>query len=203
MLLFFTYLMLRIILQYIPYNTDVAFLRIKQQYIHIGPWRWAFFIHVYCSLFVLFAGFTQFSQKLRAANPSFHRMMGYLYVLNILLVTGPASLVMGVFANGGISSRIAFVLLSLLWMYFTLRAIIAARNQQFDAHQKFMIRSYALTLSAITLRIWKFGISNTLTIPPLDTYRIVAWLSWTLNLIFAEYYIRKYLHKRSLISGLK
>ena len=31
-----------------------------------------------------------------------------------------------------------------------------------------MIRSYALTLSAITLRAWKFGINNSFELPPME-----------------------------------
>jgi len=39
MLAFFTVLMARITAAYIPYNTDVGFLRIKQSYIDIDHWR--------------------------------------------------------------------------------------------------------------------------------------------------------------------
>ena len=51
--------------------------------------------------------------------------------------------------------------------------------------KKYMYFSYALTLSAITLRLWKYIIANTLALPPQETYIIVAWLAWTLNLLFA------------------
>ena len=188
--------MVRIIFQYIPYNTDAGFLKIKQDYINIDFWRGAFFIHVYSSVFVLFAGISQFSKKFRTIRPSLHRMLGYFYVFNVLLITGPASLIMGFYANGGIGSKIAFVLLSLLWMFFTCKAVIDAKQKRFKSHQRFMIRSFALTLSAITLRAWKFGITNTISIPPMDIYRMVAWLGWVVNLGVAEYYIRKYLNRK-------
>ena len=185
-------------MQYIPYNTDVAFLRIKQHYIGIDIWRWAFFIHVYSSLLVLFAGFSQFNKRLLKSNPTLHRKLGYTYVVNILLITGPASLIMGFYANGGIASRISFVLLSLLWLFFTLKAVTDAQQKKIKSHQRFMIRSYALTLSAITLRAWKYGITNMLSIPPMDVYRIVAWLGWTVNLLVAEIYIRQVLNKKKI-----
>ncbi|MFZ4059203.1 MAG: hypothetical protein ACOYKE_13760, partial [Ferruginibacter sp.] len=60
-LAFFSFLMLRLIVEYLPLKTDIAFLQLKQAYIHIDIWLVAFFIHVFSSLFVLFAGFTQFS----------------------------------------------------------------------------------------------------------------------------------------------
>jgi len=191
LLFYFIILMLRITIRYIPYNLDVGFLIIKQDYINIKHWRYAFFIHVYTSLFVLIAGATQFSKHLLIKHTRLHRIFGYIYSINILLITGPSALIMSFYANGGTVSKIAFILLSFLWLYYTLVALIKAKQHLFKAHERFMIRSYALTLSAITLRIWKFLIMNFLEIPPMDVYRIVAWLGWTLNLIAAEIYIQR------------
>ena len=194
LLAFFSFLMLRIIFLYIPIQNDVAFLQLKQSYIHITEWRIAFFVHVFSSMLALLAGFTQFSKWLLKQKPKLHRAIGYSYVVNILMVTGPAGLLMSFYANGGIPSRIAFVLLSVLWISFTAIALYKALKKDFTAHRIFMIRSYALTLSAITLRVWKVLLANYTDVPPLDRYRIIAWLGWTLNLLLAEciiyYYIR-------------
>jgi len=195
LLLFFIVLMFRITWQYIPYHLDVGFLRIKQDYINITHWRIAFFIHVYTSILVLFAGFTQFSNTLFKRKKKLHRFFGYVYSVNILFITGPTGLIMGFYANGGLSSRIAFVLLSILWIYFTAYALYKAVKRDFKAHKIYMMRSYALTLSAVTLRVWKFIIMNLFTLPPMDVYRIVAWLGWGLNLIFIEWIILKRYYK--------
>jgi hypothetical protein len=50
-----------------------------------------------------------------------------------------------------------------------------------------MLRSYALTLSAVTLRLYAylFDVFN-LPFGPTETYIIVSYLSWIPNLIFAE-----------------
>ncbi len=181
---------------YIPYNTDVGFLRIKQHYIHIDQWRIAFFIHVYASMWVLFAGFTQFSKTIQRNQPKLHRTLGYIYVVDVLLITGPAGLLMGFYANGGLWSRIAFVLLAMLWIYFTAMALVKARQKNFKAHRNYMIRSYALTLSAITLRAWKYAITNTVTLPPMDVYRVVAWVGWVGNLVVAEWLIFRHTQKQ-------
>jgi len=195
LLAFFSFLMLRIIFLYIPIQNDVAFLQLKQSYIHIIEWRIAFFVHVFSSMLALLAGFTQFSKWLLKHKPKLHRAIGYSYVINVLMITGPAGLLMSFYANGGISSRIAFVLLSVLWIGFTAIALYKALKKYFKAHRIFMIRSYALTLSAITLRVWKVLLANYTDIAPMDRYRIIAWLGWTLNLLLAEciiyYYIKK------------
>lgn len=206
----FTGLMASISINYIPYNTDVGFLRIKQQYIGITFWRTAFFIHVYASIWVLLAGFTQFSKTIKKKNPRLHRIMGYIYVTDVLLITGPAGLIMGFYANGGITSRIAFVMLASLWIVFTAIALIKARQKDFIAHRKYMIRSYALTLSAVTLRGWKYLITNSyhldssIAVHPMDVYRIVAWLGWVGNLAVAELIIWRIRHaRRKYISHIK
>lgn len=189
LLVYFTVLMVKITLQYIPVQTDVAFLQIKQSYIHIKPWLVSFYIHVYTSLFALIAGAVQFWRWLLRHHKQWHRAMGYIYIITVVLVSGPASLVMGWYANGGIGSRIAFLLLSILWIYFTAKAWQKAKERDFAAHQRFMIRSYALTLSAISLRAWKVSIVYLFEPRPMDAYRIVAWLGWVGNLLIAEYII--------------
>ncbi len=179
-----------------PMRTDIAFLQLKQQYIHITEWRVAFFVHVFSSMLVLVAGFSQFSKKLLKQRPKLHRTLGYVYVLDILMVTGPAGLLMSFYANGGLSSRIAFVLLSVLWVAFTAIALYRAIKKDFVAHRIYMIRSFALTLSAVSLRIWKVVIAYSTDIAPMDRYRIIAWLGWTLNLLIAEWIIYKYIKRR-------
>lgn len=195
-LAFFSFLMLRIIWAYIPMKTDTAFLQLKQQYIHITEWRVAFFVHVFSSMLVLAAGFSQFSKKLLKKRPKLHRTLGYVYVLDILMVTGPAGLLMSFYANGGLSSRIAFILLSVLWIAFTAIALYKAIKKDFVAHRIYMIRSFALTLSAVSLRIWKVVIAYSSDMAPMDRYRIIAWLGWTLNLLIAEWIIYKYIKHR-------
>src|SRR6476646_5981470 len=137
----FFILMLKITLQYIPVRTDAAFLQLKQQYLDILPWKIAFFIHVFCSIFVLIAGFTQFSPALLKKNKQLHRIIGKAYVVNILFITGPASFIMALFANGGTSSRLAFTILSILWMLTTAMAWKKAVNRKITEHKEWMYRS--------------------------------------------------------------
>jgi hypothetical protein len=97
---------------------------------------------------------------------------------------------MSFYANGGFSSKLAFGLLAVGWIAFTAIALSKAANGDFAGHRRFMIRSYALTLSALTLRAWKWSITNSVELPPMDVYRAVAWLGWVPNLIIAELLIR-------------
>jgi uncharacterized membrane protein len=188
---YFCYKMLAIAMQYIPYHTDVAFLGIKQDVIGLLHYRVAFFTHVYTSLWVLPAGFVQFNSGILKRYKRLHRISGWIYVVFVLLLVAPSGLVMGCYANGGIYSQISFCLLSLFWFYTTLQAVLFIRRKNYLGHQKWMIRSFALTLSAITLRAWKYIIVYLFHPPPMDTYRMVAWLSWVGNLLIAEIIIIK------------
>ena len=189
---FFFVLMAQISLQYVPVRTDAAFLLTKQDYIQITPWRIAFFVHVFASMFTLAAGFTQFSWLILKRYATVHRIVGKCYVVDVLFITGPASFIMALLANGGIISRVAFTCLSLLWMYSTAKAWQTAKEKRFDWHRNWMYRSYALTLSAITLRGWKWLLIALFHLRPMDTYKIVAWMGFVPNLLIAEWIIRRY-----------
>lgn len=183
---YFSYLMILITWQYIPIDFKAAFLNIKQDVIGLKHYQWAFFTHVYSSIFVLLIGLPQFSTLIRLKAQLIHRYLGLIYVGLILFVSSPSGLIMAYYANGGWGSKTSFILQAILWFYFTYKAFSAAKKHDWSLHQKMMIRSYALTLSAISLRLFKWGIVQTLEWPPMDTYKLVAWLGWTFNLAVVE-----------------
>lgn len=191
LLAFFTYLMIRITLPYFSLDEKEGFLALKQSVISNKVWKTAFFMHVFTSCFLLLAGFTQFSPGILKNRKVLHRNMGKLYVFILLFVSGPAGFIMALYANGGIYSRTGFVILSLLWLTFTALAWYHVIKRDFVTHKKFMILSFSLTLSALTLRLWKYGIVWAFHPAPMDVYRIVAWLGWVPNLLLGLWIIRK------------
>lgn len=194
---YFCYLMLVISLQYLPLNADVAFLRIKQDYIHLLYYQLAFFIHAYFAILVLPAGFTQFSPWLRKKWPSVHKFSGWIYAVAVIFLVAPSGFVIGLYANGGWSAQLAFCLLAVFWFYFTWQAIAKIKKGEIAAHQRFMMRSFALTLSAITLRLWKYILVALFQPRPMEVYKLVAWLGWVLNLIIVELIIIQIKQRKS------
>jgi len=179
-------------------RNDVDFLQTKQNVYHIDYWRRSFYVHVFTSIFVLIAGLTQFNTYLQKRRKRIHRFMGYLYVLLVVFVTGPAAFMMGWHANGGLPARTSFTLLAFLWVVFTVFAWRYATKKRFLQHRAFMIRSYALTLSAITLRIYTFSFAYfNVHARPVEIYITTAWLSWVPNLIIAEMII-SYTRKKAI-----
>ena len=152
---YFSWLMLRITLEYIPFDRNVSFLMIKQTEVHSRPeYIWIFYAHVYTSIFVLFSGFLAIIRK-DFLIKNFHQLMGKIYIFLILIFSAPSGVYMAIFANGGFWSQLSFVLLGFLWWWSTYKAYKLAIKRDFIEHKKWMWRSFAFTLSALTLRMWK------------------------------------------------
>lgn len=192
----FFILMVTITLKYIPFNSKAAFLQIKQtEVLGIKPYLYIFYIHVYSAIFCLIAGFTQFNSFILKNHTRLHRYIGKFYVLIVLILAAPSGFYIGLYANGGLYSKISFVFLSLLWFYFTYKGFIEIKSGRVNSHKNFMLRSFALTFSAITLRLWKVILVYLFHPAPMDLYQLIAWLGWIPNLIFVEFYILKQIKK--------
>ncbi len=190
--LYFFWLMLKITFYYIPFSTDAAFLQIKQTEVLSHPeYIYLFYTHVYSCIFVLLYGFLQFFSFRGTLGRKIHRVSGYQYVVLLLAFAAPTGIYMGWHANGGWSSKISFLLLGLLWWCTTAMAMVKIRKKQYAAHRNWMTLSFALTLSAVTLRLWKVVIVYFFRLPPMDVYQIVAWLGWVPNIIIAAIIINK------------
>ena len=188
---YFFWLMLNITLEYVPLKTEVSFLMIKQTEVTDRPeYLYFFYTHVYTSIFVLLSGFLAILRK-DFALKNFHKNTGKMYIFLILIFAAPSGIYMGVFANGGIFAKISFVMLGCFWWLSTFKAYQLARQKRFKEHQQWMWRSFALTLSAITLRMWKVIIVYLFHPHPMDVYQIIAWLGWVPNLLLIEYLITK------------
>jgi len=179
--------MAKITLYYVPYSTDAAFLKIKQTEVAAHrEYLYIFYAHVYTSIFVLLFGFMQFFSFKTIPGRRLHRFSGYQYVVLLLVFAAPSGLYMGWHANGGTASKASFIILSLLWWVSTAMALYKIKQKQYTAHRNWMVRSFALTLSAVTLRLWKVIIVFFFHLPPMEVYQIIAWLGWVPNFIIAE-----------------
>lgn len=186
-----TFLMLQIITEHFSLQPDTGFLAVKQDYIHIQLWRTAFYIHVFTSILTLLAGLTQFSAYILKEHKSLHRMMGKIYLVSVLFINFPSGMILAFYANGHLPTKIAFIILDSLWFWFTLKAFLEIKKRNIQAHKQYMMRSYALTFSAITLRTWKLILSGLFVIAPDSLYMIDAWMGFVPNLLLVEWLIRR------------
>lgn len=187
---FFSYLMIQLSWPYVSLKPDIDFLATKQNIIHVKQWRYAFYAHVFFSILTLVAGLTQFSNYVLKQFPKVHRVMGYIYVIDVICIAGPSGFIMGIYSNGDWHASLSFVILSGLWVVFTALALYKVYNKQYNVHRNWMIRSYALTLSAITLRLLAIVFPMLFQLNAKEEYALISWLSWMLNLAIAELYIQ-------------
>jgi uncharacterized membrane protein len=195
-----SYLLILLSLPYFAFRNDVDFLKTKQLIHHIDIWMWSFYIHVFSSPFIIVSGLFQFNRKLIKRRPKLHRSLGKIYIIVLLFISGPAAFVMSLHATGGRIAQFSFVVLTLFWILSTFLAYYHIRKKNIEKHIKWMIRSYALTLAAVTLRFYAylFDVFN-LPLGSRETYILLAYISWLPNALLAEVFIRfgyaKYLMK--------
>lgn len=197
-ILFFTYIMLTIVLPYTTWEWNVDFLQTKQHIIHLDYYRLAFYVHIFSSVFILFAGATQFSTFFLKKWKKVHRYIGKTYIGLLLLVSAPGAMVMAFYANGGLLTKVSFLILAPLWWWFTWKGYQTARQQDWQQHRAYMVRSYALTLSAVTLRVMQLFLGSFFLLEAEFQYTMVSWLSWTVNLAVAEWWLRRTANKKGL-----
>ena len=155
-------------------------------------WNTMFYIHIILGGVALLIGWLQFNKKLRINKTQLHRKIGKTYI-TCTLISGLAGFYIAFYATGGISTKLGFLSMALVWFFTTLFGFTAIKNGNVAKHQKLMIYSYAACFSAVTLRIWLPILTISLD-NFLSAYKIVAWLSWIPNLIVA-YFMIKYQSK--------
>jgi hypothetical protein len=120
---------------------------------------------------------------------NWHRLRGRLYVVCCLL-SAPIGLLLAFGATTGPITTAGFGSLAILWFATTALGYKAALNRDFDAHRRWMIRSYALTFGAVMLRIY-LGVSIAAHLDFNVSYRTISFLAWVPNLIFVEFWLRR------------
>lgn len=145
--------------------------------------------HVAGGAVALLLGPTQFVPALRRrGRAGFHRWAGRAYMVSIA-VGGVFGLWMAFLAFGGIVARLGFGALSVAWLTTGYVAYRHIRAGERSAHRRWMVRNYALTFAAVTLRLW-IGVSMGLGMELEIAYPVIAWLAWVPNLLLVEWLLR-------------
>jgi uncharacterized membrane protein len=145
--------------------------------------------HIFASALALLLGPLQFSTRLRQQLPTLHRWSGRVYLGIAVAVGGAAGLYMSPHAFGGALAKLGFAGLAIAWLSTGAKAFTAARARDFASHRRWMIRNFALTFAAVTLRLYLppvfiFGL------PFATSYAFIAWFCWVPNLLVAEWLVK-------------
>ena len=156
------------------------------------------YVHIVPSLLAMITGPFQFHAGLRNRHVKLHRWLGRIYLFGVLF-GGLGGLYMSLFSFAGPVARSGFGILAVVWLFTGYRAFADIRQGRVDTHREWMIRNYALTLAAVTLRIYTRSFIGIGYLAP-DFHHINAWICWVPNLIVAEWIIRRSRIKRRAVN---
>lgn len=139
----------------------------------------------------------------RQRHPAAHRRIGRVYVFGGVLPAGLLGLTIGAVSPFGPALRVSNVILALLWLTFTGIGLRMARLRRLGDHRRWMVRSFALTMSIVTNRVWAvlmlivlaprlsttFGGDETRLVQTIAG--LTGWLGWTTTLLFTEWWLRR------------
>jgi len=170
---------LRYLLPHVPFPAELDNFRER---------RIALSLHALGGAIALLAGPLQFLPRFRESNWNRHRLLGWIYCGAVLL-GWCASVWIAPHSQTGWVASAGFLTLGAAWIVTTGLAVRFILRGDALRHRRWMIRSFALTAAAITLRIylplifvfhWNFSVA----------YPAIAWLCWVPNAIGAAVYVR-------------
>lgn len=177
-------------LDYLKPNYWNSYLLDKRGY-YQGLFKVGFWAHVCTAPLLCFIAIFQvviLPLKLKKT----HLVLGYTYVTLTLLLSAPGGIILSFYAFGGILSKLSFFILSVLWAYFTINALIHIKKRNIIQHKVYTIKSFILITSALTLRILMFVFSYYYGWNGVSMYTTASLSSWIVPLGIYEYYLLYY-----------
>jgi uncharacterized membrane protein len=104
--------------------------------------------HTLSGLIALLAGPIQFSSRFRQRHRTFHRVLGRIYMVSVLIGAGT-----GVALSAGRPGFPGTSMQAAAWIVCTTAAFLTARNRQIRQHREWMARSYAVTFTFVSSRV--------------------------------------------------
>jgi uncharacterized membrane protein len=113
--------------------------------------RYLFIPHAIGGILAIFIGPIQFSSRLRSKHLQLHRYLGRTYAYSVFIAA-----ILAVVISWHRPLIVGTTVQSTAWFLSTLFAVLTARNRYVAQHRQWMIRSYAVTFTFVTLRILNF-----------------------------------------------
>ncbi len=174
---------------YFTFNENLPFLKERAVLLEKSVWKICFYTHISAGAFCITTALIQFSSFILKKRKKIHIISGKIYVFVVLLIGAPSGLYMTYFAKGGYAERGAFLAMAVFWFFTTYKGFVtAARDRNFVAHKHWMIRSYAMALTAVTFRIYHILFAD-LGMNSFNNYSLSLWISIIGNWLVAEFVI--------------
>jgi len=150
-------------------------------------WRTAvLLLHLTVTLPILLLPPFQFSRRLRARFPAWHRRAGQVFLGGSILAA-TAALPLAITQEGE-GRDVPTALFALLWLLFAAAAWWCARRRAFALHEQFVARTYAIAVAFVVIRMLRDSQGWLLPFIPTDEIRDVTrdWLCFVLPLLAVE-----------------
>lgn len=177
----------------------------------------ALMVHAIGGISCLLIGILQFQDVIRKRAMIVHKILGYIFSGSLFIgFVGGVWLIP--YSAGGVNTKVAFSLLSLIWTSCLAMALLyvtfASKNplvknipiaKRIKRHREWMIRCFSSVCAAITLRIYLFLFSGlymagnpkaSLDEAQKEVYGAASWLAVAGNLILSEIYINMVVRKK-------
>lgn len=151
---------------------------------------WALYAHIGGGVWAIATGPWQLNQRIRQRYLTRHRWLGRSYALAVA-IGGVGGLALAPHAQTGTTAALGFAALGVLWLATTAIAVVRIALGDSPGHGRWMVRSYALTLAALALRVY-LPLSIASGVPFSSAYPAIAWLCWIPNLVAAELFLRRH-----------
>jgi len=185
---FCSLLLIRNTIPYFSFSKEFDFIQ-ERAVLFLQPvYSWSFYIHIFAGMFCIGAALTQFSSFTLKKRRAVHVWSGRIYVLVVLVLGAPPGLYMSFFAKGDFAERGLFMFMAISWFVFTAKGLSTILRKNVIAHKAWMIRSYAMALTAVTFRIY-YIILYLAGVELTKNYEVSLWASVVGNLLAAEWFI--------------
>jgi hypothetical protein len=175
-------------LPYFSFRKDLSFIEERNLLFQGGLYTVCFYVHIFAGAVCITTALIQFSRYILKKSKAIHRWSGRLYVSVVLFLGAPTGLYMSFFAKGSMWERLLFMFMAATWFITTLYGLSTIRKKNVLAHSIWMMRSYAMALTAVTFRIYHIAF-YLLDWDHLENYELSLWISVFGNMLFAEWLI--------------
>lgn len=192
----FSLLLIYNTLPYFSFSKDFDFIQERSFLFKSNFYNACFYIHIAAGALCIGTALIQFSRYILKKSKAIHRFSGKIYVFVVLFLGAPTGLYMSFFAKGSFWERALFMFMAGWWFITTLNGLTTIHKKNIVAHKVWMIRSYAMAMTAVTFRVYHI-LFYVMGWGHLENYELSLWISVIGNMLFAEWIIyrqsKKYL----------
>lgn len=184
----FSLLLIYNTIPYFSFSKNFDFIEERSFLFQSNLYNTSFYIHIAAGALCIGTALIQFSRYLLKKSKAIHRISGKIYVFVVLFLGAPTGLYMSFFAKGSFWERALFMFMAGWWFITTLYGLSTIHKRNVVAHKIWMIRSYAMAMTAVTFRVYHITF-YLLGWDHLENYEVSLWISVIGNMLFAEWVI--------------